>query len=167
MIKKYNFPTLPPYDEAQKEDRMVHMVNQAVGQAFINHASIMANSVHNVVFKTLQERGSLGFMGPAYQQVRWFSPLPGRLLQHLRLTLKLRQKGVLEHTADWYYNIVSVCSCVYKFYTNGYTCKGRIHDRVPGWMGSCYWLWYPSRVLDVICSRAVKHIGFTADESIS
>ena len=67
MIKKYNFPTLPPYDEAQKEDRMVHMVNQAVGQAFINHASIMANFVHNAVLKMLQEGGSLGFMGPAYQ----------------------------------------------------------------------------------------------------
>ena len=30
VIKKYDFPTLPPYDEAQKEDRMEHMVNQAV-----------------------------------------------------------------------------------------------------------------------------------------
>ena len=28
----------------------------------------MANSIHNAVLKTLQERGSLGFMGPAYQQ---------------------------------------------------------------------------------------------------
>ena len=28
----------------------------------------MANSVHNVVLKMLQQRGSLGFMGPAYQQ---------------------------------------------------------------------------------------------------
>ena len=37
VIKKYDFPTLPPYDEAQKEDRMEHMVNQAVEQAFINH----------------------------------------------------------------------------------------------------------------------------------
>ena len=44
------------------------MVNQAVGQAFINHASIMANSVHNTVLKTLQDGGFLGFMGPAYQQ---------------------------------------------------------------------------------------------------
>ena len=44
------------------------MVNQAVGQAFINHSSTMANSVHNAVLKTLQERGSLGFMGLAYQQ---------------------------------------------------------------------------------------------------
>ena len=25
VIKKYDFPTLPPYDEAQKEDMMVHM----------------------------------------------------------------------------------------------------------------------------------------------
>ena len=25
VIKKYDFPTLPPYDEAQKEDIMVHM----------------------------------------------------------------------------------------------------------------------------------------------
>ena len=31
VIKKYDFPTLSPYDEVQKEDRMVHMVNQAVG----------------------------------------------------------------------------------------------------------------------------------------
>ena len=68
VIKKYDFPTLSPYDEVQKKDRMVHMVNQAVGQAFINHASIMANSVHNIVLKTLQEGRLLGFMGPAYQQ---------------------------------------------------------------------------------------------------
>ena len=51
----------------REENMMVHMVNQAVGQAFINHASIMANSVHNAVLKMLQEGGSLGFMGPAYQ----------------------------------------------------------------------------------------------------
>ena len=67
VIRKYDFPTLPPYDESQKEDRMAHMVNQVVGQAFINHASIMANSVHNAVLKTLQDGGLFGFMGPAYQ----------------------------------------------------------------------------------------------------
>ena len=68
VIKKYDFPTLPPYDESQKEDRMAHMMNQAIGQAFISHAPIMANYVHNVVLKMLQDRGLLGFMGPAYQQ---------------------------------------------------------------------------------------------------
>lgn len=41
VIKKYDFPTLPPYDESQKEDRMVHMMNQTIGQAFMNHAPIM------------------------------------------------------------------------------------------------------------------------------
>ena len=66
VIKKYDFPTLPPYDESQKEDMMVHMMNQAIGQAFISHAPIMANSVHNVVLKTLQDRGMLRFVGPAY-----------------------------------------------------------------------------------------------------
>ena len=53
VIKKYDFPTLPPYDESQKEDRMVHMMNQAIGQAFLSHAPIMANFVHNAVLKTL------------------------------------------------------------------------------------------------------------------
>ena len=68
VIKKYDFSTLPPYNELQKEDRMIHQMNQAIGQAFANHASIMANYVHNVVLKTLQDRGVLGFVGPAYQQ---------------------------------------------------------------------------------------------------
>ena len=31
VFKKYDFPTLPPYDESQKEDRMVHLMNQAIG----------------------------------------------------------------------------------------------------------------------------------------
>jgi hypothetical protein len=46
------------------------MVNQAVGQAFISHSSVMVNFVHNVVLKTLQEGGLQGFVGPAYQQAR-------------------------------------------------------------------------------------------------
>ena len=55
---------------------MVHLMNQAIGQAFISHAPIMANSGHNAVLKTLQDRGMLGFMGPAYQQASQmvFSP---------------------------------------------------------------------------------------------
>ena len=57
VIKKYNFPTPPPYNESQKEDRMIHQMNQAIGHAFVNHAPIMANYVHNAVLKTLQDRG--------------------------------------------------------------------------------------------------------------
>ena len=76
VFKKYGFPTLPPYDESQKEDRMVHMMNQAIGQAFLSHAPIMANSIHNAVLKILQDRGMLGFVGSANQQASQmiFSP---------------------------------------------------------------------------------------------
>ena len=77
IIKKYDFPTLPPYNESQKEDKMIHLMNQAIGQAFVNHAPIMANHVHNAVLKTLQDRGTPGFVGPAYQQASQmvFSPI--------------------------------------------------------------------------------------------
>ena len=51
-------------------------MNQAIGQAFMSHAPIMANSVHNDVLKTLQDRGMLGLVGLAYQQASQmvFSP---------------------------------------------------------------------------------------------
>ena len=67
VIKKYDFPTLPPYNESQKEDKMIHQMNQAIGHAFVNHAPIMANYVHNAVLKMLQNRGTPGFVGLAYQ----------------------------------------------------------------------------------------------------
>ena len=47
---------------------MIHQMNQAIGHAFVNHAPIMANYVHNAVLKTLQDRGTPGLVGPAYQQ---------------------------------------------------------------------------------------------------
>ena len=68
VIKKYNFPTLPPYNESQKEDKTIHQMNQVIGHAFVNHAPIMANYVHNVAHKTLQDRGTPGFVGLTYQQ---------------------------------------------------------------------------------------------------
>ena len=55
---------------------MIHLMNQAIGQAFVNHAPVMANYVHNALLKTLQDRGTPGFIGPAYQQASQmvFSP---------------------------------------------------------------------------------------------
>ena len=47
---------------------MIHQMNQAIGHAFVNHAQIMANYIHNNVLKTLQDKGTPGFVGPAYQQ---------------------------------------------------------------------------------------------------
>ena len=51
-------------------------MNQAIGHAFVNHTPIMANYVHNVVLKTLQDRGTPSFVGLAYQQASQmvFSP---------------------------------------------------------------------------------------------
>ena len=76
IIKKYDFPTPPPYDESQKEDRVIHLMNKAIGQANVNHAPIMGNYVHNAVLKTPQDRGMPGFVGPAYQHASQmvFSP---------------------------------------------------------------------------------------------
>ena len=47
---------------------MIHQMNQVIGHAFANHAPIMANHVHNAVLKTLQDKGTPGFMGLAYYQ---------------------------------------------------------------------------------------------------
>ena len=47
---------------------MIHQMNQVIGHAFVNHAPIMANYVHNAVLKMLQDKGTPGFMGPAYYQ---------------------------------------------------------------------------------------------------
>ena len=68
VIKKFDFPTLQPLTEVQCENKVLDMVHQAVGQAFVSHAPIMTNSVHNAVVKTLHEGGLQGYMGPAYQQ---------------------------------------------------------------------------------------------------
>ena len=55
---------------------MIHLMHQAIGQAFVNHPPIMANHVHNAMLKTLQDMGTPGFVGPAYQQASQmiFSP---------------------------------------------------------------------------------------------
>ena len=67
VIKKFDFLALQPSTEAQRENRVLDMVHQAVGQAFVSHAPVMTNYVHNALVKTLQDGGLQGFMGPAYQ----------------------------------------------------------------------------------------------------
>ena len=44
------------------------MVHQSVGHAFVSHAPIMTNTIHNAIIKTLNEGGFQGYTGPAYQQ---------------------------------------------------------------------------------------------------
>ena len=94
IIKKYDFPILPPCNESQKEDRMIHLMIQTIGQSFVNHAPIMANYVHNVVLKMLQDRGTPGFVGPAYQQASQMVFSPTRsAIGTSQIDPKLRQMG--------------------------------------------------------------------------
>ena len=44
------------------------MVHQAVGHAFVSHAPMMTNSVHNDVVKTLAEGTFQGYTRTSYQQ---------------------------------------------------------------------------------------------------
>ena len=44
VVKKFDFPTLQPLTETQCENKMLDMVHQAVGHAFVNHAPVMTHS---------------------------------------------------------------------------------------------------------------------------
>ena len=68
VIKKFNLPSFQPLTEAQRENKMMDAVGQAVAQAFIKSATVMGNTVHNAVVKTFAEGTFLGCMGPCYIQ---------------------------------------------------------------------------------------------------
>jgi len=68
VIKKFDFPTLQPLTKVQRENRMLDMVHQAVGHAFVSHAPMMTNFVHNDVVKTLAEGTFQGYTRTSYQQ---------------------------------------------------------------------------------------------------
>ena len=61
LVKKFDFPSLQSLTEVQRENMMLDMVHRAVGHAFVNHAPVMTNSVHNVVVKMLYEKGYQGY----------------------------------------------------------------------------------------------------------
>ena len=68
VIKKFNLPSFQPLTEAQRENKMMNAVGQAVAQAFIKSATVMGNTVHNAVVKTFAEGTFPGCMGPCYIQ---------------------------------------------------------------------------------------------------
>ena len=77
---------------------MIHQMTQANGHAFVNHTPFMANHIHNAVIKTLQDRGTPGFVGPAYYQGSQmvFSPIgsvPGTSQIHPQA---LTDEGVID-----------------------------------------------------------------------
>jgi len=68
VIKKFDLPSFQPLTEAQRENKMVDTISQAVAQAFIKSATVMGNTVHNAIVKTFAEGTFPGCMGPYYIQ---------------------------------------------------------------------------------------------------
>jgi len=66
VIKKFDLPSFQPLTKAQRENKMVDTISQAVAQAFIKGATVMGNTVHNAVVKTFAEGTFPGCMGPCY-----------------------------------------------------------------------------------------------------
>jgi hypothetical protein len=71
VVKKFDFPSLQPLTEAQRENKMIDTVYQVVGQAFIKSATVMGNTVYNTVVKTFAEGTFPGYGGQViYSQIR-------------------------------------------------------------------------------------------------
>ena len=68
MIKKFDLPSFQPLTKAQRENKMVDTISQAVAQAFIKSATVMGNTVHNAVVKTFAEGTFPNCVGPCYIQ---------------------------------------------------------------------------------------------------
>jgi hypothetical protein len=68
VIKKFDFPSLQPLTEAQRENKIIDTVYQAVGQAFIKSATVTGNTVHNAVVKTFTKGTFPDCVGPSYIQ---------------------------------------------------------------------------------------------------
>ena len=95
VVKKLDFPTLQPLTETQRENKMLDMVHQAVGQAFVNHAPVMTHTVHNAVIKTLGEGAFQGYTGPCYMQPSQMNFARGQLQQQIRRLQVADRKEVL------------------------------------------------------------------------
>ena len=66
VIKKFDFPVPQPLTEAQRDNKMIDLVYQAMGQAFINSAPVVTKTVHNAVLKMVG--ATQGYEGPCYIQ---------------------------------------------------------------------------------------------------
>ena len=76
VIKKFDLPSFQPLTEAQRENKMIDAVGQAVAQAFIKSATVMGNMAHNAVVKTFAEGTFPGCMGPCYIQLDQMPYIP-------------------------------------------------------------------------------------------
>jgi hypothetical protein len=76
VIKKFNLPSFQPLTETQRENKMIDAVGQVVAQAFVKSATVMGNTVHNAVVKTIVEGTFSGHMGPCYKQQNQMQYVP-------------------------------------------------------------------------------------------
>ena len=76
IIKKFDLPSFQPLTEAQRENKMVDTISQAVAQAFIKSATVMGNTVHNAVVRTFAEGTFPGCLGPCYIQLDQMQYVP-------------------------------------------------------------------------------------------
>ena len=93
VIKKFDLPSFQPLTEAQRENKMIDAVGQAVAQAFIKSATVMGNTVHNAVVKTFTESTFPGCMGPCYIQPDQMQYVPLEVSMAAALSAQNSQAG--------------------------------------------------------------------------
>ena len=93
VIKKFNLPSFQPLTEAQRDNKMMDVVGQAVAQAFIKSATVMGNTVHNAVVKTFAEGTFPGCMGPCYIQPDQMQYIPLEMSMAAALSAPNSQAG--------------------------------------------------------------------------
>ena len=102
VIKKFNLPSFQPLTEAQRENKMMDAIGQAVAQAFIKSATVMGNTVHNAVVKTFAKACFQGaWVLAIYSQIRcsmfpwkylWQQPCRLKIAKQEQATIKLHPK---------------------------------------------------------------------------
>ena len=100
VIKKFNLPSFQPLMEAQRDNKMIDAVGQAVAQAFVKSATVMGNTVHNAVVKTFT------WVLVIYSQIRysmspwkclWRQLCRLRIARQKRVIVKRHHKPLLQH----------------------------------------------------------------------
>ena len=93
VIKKFYLPSFQPLTEAQRENKMIDAVSQAVAQAFIKSATVMGNTMNNAVVKTFVEGMFSGCMNPCYIQPDQMQYVPLEISMAVALSAQNSQAG--------------------------------------------------------------------------
>ena len=114
LIKKFDFPSFQPLTEAQRENKMVDIVSQAVTQAFIKNATVMGDTVH-----TFAEGKFPGCIGPCYIHPDQMQYVSLEVSMAAALSAQNSQAGTSNSqmaSTNYYYNICSYNStCLHDY----------------------------------------------------